>query len=134
MGLRRLSGVERVKTEMGGPRVRVVVTLRPGAWIEPEQLFRQIALTGYKARPDDVSLTLRGRVTRSLEGALLLTVSDITPGPQRFLLAPADDNAARELEKLGTEPRDTEVEARWRPVPPHHPQPALLSVTRARRT
>ena len=133
MGLRRLSGVERVKAEMGGPRVRVDVTLRPGAWIEPEQLFRQIALTGYKARPDDVSLTLRGRVTRSPDG-LLLTVGDVTPGPQRFLLAPADDKARREMEKFGAEPGETEVEARWRPVAPRNPPPALLSVTRARRT
>ncbi len=64
------------------------ITLRPGAYVEPSVIFRQIAVAGYQARTSDVRLSAIGTLTKE-GGRLLLTLDDVKPGPQTFTLAPA---------------------------------------------
>ena len=86
-GLRRLAGVEKIQlTTAKAPRLEIA--LKPGAWIDPPQLFRQIAEAGYQARKDDVRLALTGTITKEGDD-LLFTMGDVKPGPRVFRLAEA---------------------------------------------
>lgn len=61
------------------------MTLKPAAWVDPDKFIKQIADAGYAARKDDIRLTLTGKVTKEGD-KLFLTVDDVKPGPQKFLL------------------------------------------------
>jgi hypothetical protein len=64
------------------------ITLRPGAFVEPSLVFRQIAVAGYQARTSDVRLSAEGTLTKEGD-RLLLTLHNVKPGPQTFTLLPA---------------------------------------------
>ncbi len=75
----------------------VNITLRPGAFVEPPVIFRQIAAAGYQARTSDVRLSAAGALTKEGD-RLFLTLDDVKPGPQTFALAPAPSKKAAEQE------------------------------------
>jgi copper chaperone CopZ len=137
MGLRRMAGIKSVKVLMKS-RVNVDITPQAGAWVEPARIFRQISLVGYRARPDEMKLRLRGAVTRSGD-RFLLTLTDAGSEPLRFFLGTSDVSGKRRAEidlaledlKNGMEPngsREIAVEGFWRP-PSATGQPASLLLT-----
>jgi copper chaperone CopZ len=137
MALRRVEGVKSVKVLMKS-HVNLDVALHPRTWVDPSRLFREIRLVGYRARPDELKLRLRGTVSRSGDG-LVLTLEDVAPGPVRFRLAPADARGKRreeiDIALAGLrnaiedgERRTIEVEGLWRPArTPGEPASLLLT-------
>lgn len=95
--------------------------MKKGVWVDPPRFFAAIKEAGYQARPDDVRLTVAGKVTRSGE-RLLLTV-DVTPGPQVFVLVPAPVKNSKEQAAFtaayrsldGLVGQSVELEGGWRP-------------------
>ena len=136
MGLRRLPGVKSVRVSLA-TRVVLEITPHSGAWIEPEQIFQQIRLVGYTARPNDVKLRLRGTVTAA-NSQLLLTMNDLHAGPVSLILLPPESHgkqsdtlkaAIESLRNALTESRASqviEVEGQWRPKAANLLLPTLL--------
>jgi hypothetical protein len=98
------------------------VTLKEGVWIDIPRFFKQVSDAGYGPRREDVRLTLTGKITE--EGnRLLLTVDDVKPGPQVFLLAQGKSKDAKEkgqMEKAFKDARSlvgevVEMEGVWKP-------------------
>jgi hypothetical protein len=58
------------------------ITLRPGAFVEPSLVFRQIAVAGYQARTSDVRLSAEGTLTKEGD-RLLLTLDNVNPARKR---------------------------------------------------
>ena len=63
--------------------------------MDPTLFFKNIGDAGYQARRDDVRFTMTGMLSKEGD-TLLLTVSDVKPGPQVFALAPATSKDAKE--------------------------------------
>ena len=102
-------------------------------WVDPAQFIKQIAGAGYQARKDDLRLTLTGKVTKEGD-TYLLTVADVKPGPQVFVLNPATSKDAKEhasfsgafgalAQRVG---QATEVEGFWSPPGKEGDKPRLL--------
>ena len=111
----------------------VRITLRPGAFVDPPVVFRQIAAAGYQARASDVHLSAEGALTKEGD-RLLLTLDDVKPGPQTFALAPASSkNAAEQAANTAAFDRlaaragqRVEVTGSWRAGTGKNGRPTLL--------
>lgn len=98
------------------------VTLKPGTWIDPPRFFKQIGDAGYGARKDDTRLTLTGKLTKDGD-RLLLTLDDVKPGPQSFVVVRGTSKDAKEAQALDTAWSEAqklagqmvELEGRWKP-------------------
>ena len=97
--------------------------MKPGVWIDPPQFSKQIKTAGYQARTDDLRLTLTGQLNK--EGPRLsLTVHDVKPGPQTFLLVKGTSKDAKEdhalshaFEQVSAKAgQAVEIEGWWRPA------------------
>jgi len=113
-----------VKTQLSTDKpVHLDVTLKPGAWIDPEKIFRQISDAGYSARKDEVRLTLTGKILKEGD-KLFLLLDDIKSGPLKFLLLKGSSKKEQEAKALteafqaAGEQGDmtVELEGLWRPA------------------
>lgn len=126
IAVRRLAGVKSTKIALA-TRVVLDVTPHSGAWVEPSQIIRQISLTGFQAKPDEVKLRLQGDIAVSGE-RMMLTLSDIaSPLAVRLLIALPETRDAhsgsigQELADLkasltagASSTRHVEIEGWWR--------------------
>jgi hypothetical protein len=110
--------------------------VKPGAWIDPSAYIKSIGDAGYQARKDDVRLTLTGKLSREGD-AYLLTLDDVKPGPQVFVVQSATSKNEKEkadfasaFGRLGDMTGQTvELEAFWKP-PAKKGEKAILLVRR----
>jgi hypothetical protein len=96
--------------------------VKPGAWIDPSQYIKSIGDAGYQARKDDVRLTLMGKLSREGDD-YLLTLDDVKPGPQVFVVQAATPKNEKERADFATAfgrlgkltGQEVELEAFWKP-------------------
>ena len=113
--------------------------LKRGVWTDPPQFFKQVEAAGYGARKNEVAITLTGKLTREGEW-LLLTVDDVRPGPQRFVIVKGTSRDSKQNHAFGHAydeagkhaGRSVEVDGWWRPPADKKDKAALstLAVTR----
>lgn len=136
IAVRRLAGVKSTKIALA-TRVVLDVTPHSGAWVEPSQIIRQISLTGFQAKPDEVKLRLQGDIAIRGE-RMLLTLSDIASPPAvRLLITPGGGDARGSIERELTDlqatlaggpsaTRRVEIEGWWRPAKDSKETAALI--------
>lgn len=91
----------------------VTVTLKPGAWVDPERMTKAIKNAGFTPVPEEVRLTLTGRL-EARDGRFVLVLSGMR-APREVIGVPpsgpeAEAVAARLQEMAG---RDVTVDGRW---------------------
>jgi hypothetical protein len=73
--------------------VHLLITLKPGTWIDPGEFTKQISGAGYAARMDDIRLVMQGKVARSGD-QFELVLDDVKPATRRLLLEEAQGKDA----------------------------------------
>jgi hypothetical protein len=116
--------------------VHVDITLKSGIWIEPTKFFKQIEDAGYGARKEDVRLTLTGKINK-VDDRLLLTVDDMKPESQTFVLVEGKSKKEKEMKALSDAFKETgirvdqtvEIEGVWKAPSDKKDKAALPTLT-----
>ena len=111
------------------------MTLKRGAWIEPDKFIKQIADAGYEARKDEVKLTMTGKLEKEGE-TLRFTMDDVGAVPQKFIVRrgtskrekEAQDFAAAYSKAQDLAGKTVEMEAYWQPADKRKDRNALPSL------
>ena len=115
------------------------VFLKRGVWIDPPLFFKQVEAAGYGARKNEVIMTLTGKLAREGD-RLILTVDDVKPGPQKFVIVKGTSKDSKQNHSFGHAydeagkhaGRAVEVDGWWKPPADKKDKNALptLAVTR----
>jgi hypothetical protein len=103
------------------------VTLKPGVWVDPAQMLQKVKDAGFKAVPEDVRLTVTGKVEKRGDG--LVIVLDQMKSPVELMVVAAKDNpdTAAHLNRHVNE--TVELEGLWGPAPPGQSGAGSLAAT-----
>ena len=103
------------------------VTLKPGAWVNPALMLQKVKDAGFKALPEDVRLTVTGKVEK--RGDSLAVVLDQMQTPV-VLTVVADKANPDTAEHLNRHVGDAvELEGLWGPAQEGQTGPGSLAVT-----
>lgn len=105
-------------------------------WIDPPKFFKQIEDAGYGARKEDVRLNLTGKITK-VGDRLLLTVDDVKPKSQAFVLVEGKSKKEKETKALAGAfkeagdlvDKQVEIEGEWKPPLDKKDKAALPTLT-----
>jgi len=91
----------------------VTVTLKPGAWVDPDRMTRAIRDAGFTPVPEDVRLSLTGKL-EARDGRFVLVLSGMRTAREVNCVPPSGPDgeavAAALKEKAG---RDVTLDGRW---------------------
>ncbi len=91
----------------------MVVQLKPGTWVDPSRMQKQIKEAGFTPVPEQVELTVTGKVVKRDGGYALELDRMASPA-----VLPVSAQAGAMLDTLERKVgRSVELEARWQPDP-----------------